>query len=64
MKKEHWLECSYSDFKEIVEESTFLETEEKILLIRQQLSYNQKFHKEGFQTDVIKMALSANRIAT
>ena len=48
MKKEHWLECSYSDFKEIVEESTFLETEEKILLIRQQLSYNQKFHKEGF----------------
>lgn len=46
MKKEHWHECSFSDFNEIIEESAFCsDTKEKFTLIRQQLSVNQKFHK-------------------
>ena len=45
MKKEHWHECSFSDFKEIVEEAKFCSDTEKFSIIRKQLSVNEKFHK-------------------
>merc|ERR1719447_989580 len=44
MKDEHWLECSYSDFKEIVEQSSNTEgTAAKIEMIQTKLSSHKKF---------------------
>ena len=45
MKKEHWHECSYTDFKEIIEEAMKYDDATKEKLIRRQLSANKKFHK-------------------
>jgi len=44
MKEEHWLECSYSDFKEIIEVSANVRgTQAKIRMIQSSLTTNKSF---------------------
>ena len=45
MRNEHWHECSFSDFKEIIEEAKLCDDMEKFPAIRKQLYVNEKFIK-------------------
>lgn len=45
MKNEHWHECSFSDFKEIIKKAKLCDDTEKFSVIRRQLYVNEKYHK-------------------